>query len=1140
MFKKLLQLKTLLVALLVMTGAGNAWADEELYYTLTPAKGSNNSYTENCDVTIDGITWNIGGNSQQLPWRIGGKSITKKDRAVYSKTAMTSAISKVELEVGAASSITVNSLKLIVASDADFNTKIDEVTATFTENSTITFTPSSPAVEWATGAYYKFVFNVTVSGSSNKFVEFKSAKFYHQVATLENSDLAITNASVALNFDLYNNVEAQTVRYTTSSTGAVSVSGGEGYVTTSLNGDTKTITVTPTAVTPSAQTITISQEADATYKAGSVTFTVKVDDSTPVPTHTATFSVNGVTSSQDFEEGASISFPANPADIKGKTFVGWVTTPITGVTDTAPSFVTSATMGTNDVTYYAVFADEIPGTISNESMTIDANTTNVPTTYGSANTFSDYSLNGVQFKIQQMYKNGEKLQWRASGNSSGTGTMYNEDNLQSIQSIVLSYASGDNNKNFTVNVGDTENPTSGTSITPSISNSTYTFNCSPYNKGYFVLTNGSGAGYLTSIVINYRVNSPSTFSAYCTAVIDVPTASVAACEFDTPFDVTITSETGTTLKYTMDGTDPADPAQGTAVAMNSVVLSIPAATTRVRAIALLNGASSPELDVTYTYNPKVAPTLTVPASVDLKVKETGKTITVTTNSDGAVTFESSDDNNLHVDNSGELLADAEGTYTVTVTVAETENYRSATADVTVNVTKTATTLTIDATGLTNTDVYVSTTAGSLAATVLDEDDAAVAGAGATVTWASSDTDVATIDDDGKVTLVAAGKTILTATYAGDDTYEGSTDTYELTVTDSEPTPIFAKVTDVSALTPGDVITFVNEEAGVALGKIKTNNYGEVSVTIDNDVFESKNIEMLTLVEGYRGDYVPEGESVWAFKNSNDKYLNAPGGTYNNYMKESSELDTESSAVIRFDADGNATVRFTNCSFNNASGRVIVKYNSNSKLFSCYSNGQEDIQIYKVVTNTPLSVSAAGYATFSSTTALDFTDVEGICAYTATVENEAISFTRVNKVPANTGVLLRSVEGGAVEEAVPSLTDAAEDVTGNAFVAATEDIDHLATTEGNYTNYILNNGSSGIGFYKANDQKVGAGKAYLHVSSEQATTRAFIAFSFDDPETGIAQVETLPQQGVAYDLQGRRINAPKGGLYIINGKKVIVK
>lgn len=79
-------------------------------------------------------------------------------------------------------------------------------------------------------------------------------------------------------------------------------------------------------------------------------------------THIATFSVNGETSSNVYAEGATITFPDNPSDINGKTFVGWVTTPIVGSTDSKPSFVSSATMGEADVTYYAVFATAEEGT----------------------------------------------------------------------------------------------------------------------------------------------------------------------------------------------------------------------------------------------------------------------------------------------------------------------------------------------------------------------------------------------------------------------------------------------------------------------------------------------------------------------------------------------------------------------------------------------------------------------------------------------------------------------------------------------------------------------------------------------------------------------------------------------------------
>ena len=51
-----------------------------LLYTLTPVSGDNNSYAGNCDVTVDGITWNLAGNSQINPWRLGGKNITNVDR----------------------------------------------------------------------------------------------------------------------------------------------------------------------------------------------------------------------------------------------------------------------------------------------------------------------------------------------------------------------------------------------------------------------------------------------------------------------------------------------------------------------------------------------------------------------------------------------------------------------------------------------------------------------------------------------------------------------------------------------------------------------------------------------------------------------------------------------------------------------------------------------------------------------------------------------------------------------------------------------------------------------------------------------------------------------------------------------------
>ena len=80
--------------------------------------------------------------------------------------------------------------------------------------------------------------------------------------------------------------------------------------------------------------------------------------------HNAIFKKNGgeTHATVSTEEGKAIVFPAtNPAAVDGKVFVGWVAATITGTTDEAPTFVTSATMGDEDVTYYACYADVTPG-----------------------------------------------------------------------------------------------------------------------------------------------------------------------------------------------------------------------------------------------------------------------------------------------------------------------------------------------------------------------------------------------------------------------------------------------------------------------------------------------------------------------------------------------------------------------------------------------------------------------------------------------------------------------------------------------------------------------------------------------------------------------------------------------------------
>ena len=128
---------------------------------------------------------------------------------------------------------------------------------------------------------YKY-FQIT-RGSNAAYWEKIEITYSESSSSLSNSDLAISNASTDLAFDLYNNAAAQVITYSTSSTGAITITPASptSYFSYVHDASAKTITVTPLAVTTSAQTVTISQAADDSYYAGTATFTVSVADSDP-------------------------------------------------------------------------------------------------------------------------------------------------------------------------------------------------------------------------------------------------------------------------------------------------------------------------------------------------------------------------------------------------------------------------------------------------------------------------------------------------------------------------------------------------------------------------------------------------------------------------------------------------------------------------------------------------------------------------------------------------------------------------------------------------------------------------------------------------------------------------------------------
>ena len=192
-----------------------------------------------------------------------------------------------------------------------------------------------------------------------------------------------------------------------------------------------------------------------------------------------------------------------------------------------------------------------------------------------------------------------------------------------------------------------------------------------------------------------------------------------------------------------------------------------------------------------------------------------------------------------------------------------------------------------------------------------------------------------------------------------------------------------------------------------------------------------------------------------------------------------------------------------------------------------------------------NISGVGFATFSSTKAVDFTDIDAIQAYTATVNGNRMEFTRIYKVPANTGLLIRNPNGAsAVSANVPVIEDFELEDLVNALVAVDKDIQLSETSsDGNYKNYILNKVNGEVGFYRSYNNSVAKGRAYLQVSTSSVSGVQSFTNLFDGETTAIDSITTADEQtqdNVFYDLSGRRVNNPQRGLYIVNGKKVLVK
>ena len=282
------------------------------------------------------------------------------------------------------------------------------------------------------------------------------------------------------------------------------------------------------------------------------------------------------------------------------------------------------------------------------------------------------------------------------------------------------------------------------------------------------------------------------------------------------------------------------------------------------------------------------------------------------------------------------------------------------------------------------------------------------------------------------------------------------------------------------------------------------------------------------------------------------------GTTNisNCLFASDEINVGASYTATHVAGGGTV---TNCYYKNVMGSAQGTQASTAQLAdgtittALQNNRAETVWVQDPLTNQPMlalfagkyKVPTSGLGTFSAKAA--FTLPEGLEAYYCKdydATEGTIGVTAIDGVvPAETGVLLKGTAGETYTLTISDETPAT--VTDNALVAVTEQTSIQQTediSEVNYTNF----GLSGGVFKKVNTNggTVKANRAYLRIPTSALTPEASargISLVWDEDPTGITAVNGSGLTvNSCYDLQGRRTENPSKGLYIVNGKKVIIK
>ena len=327
--------------------------------------------------------------------------------------------------------------------------------------------------------------------------------------------------------------------------------------------------------------------------------------------------------------------------------------------------------------------------------------------------------------------------------------------------------------------------------------------------------------------------------------------------------------------------------------------------------------------------------------------------------------------------------------------------------------------------------------------------------------------------------------------------------------------------DTVAFVPGDYYRLVN--VGIENGTI---TYADGAANLTGNISDS--------------DALAEPGTVIRFEPVNDQegqYHLMVQGRYLSTTRGSTnvQLTDATNAVAYTIAKANAQGRFVIKDVTGGDQAYLNLNNDTRNVLGWSSN--EDASRWYIVPATSLEVtlnSAEGATWASLYLPFGVELPDGLKAYTGTRndDEQTVTLTAIDAVPAETGVILE----GSAETYTLTITDVTAGATDNAFSGTNVQLTDIDKS----SYYTLGKGSNDlVGLYHPNETTLRANVAFMLKGAQGVQGYRLM---LDGTTTGIEGVTTpaTDKADVWYDLSGRRVTAPTKGIYIKNGRKVVVR